>query len=71
LFRLCRYVRTEILKDEVKPRMPFPLPKRKIYQQGNLILHEIPSDAVLVAGERLPDGSIPLGEGHFIRPVEN
>jgi hypothetical protein len=70
LFRLCRYVRHEILKDEKKPRQPFPPPASTVHQLGNLILQKVdklPEGAVPV--ERLPDGSIPLGDGHFIPPA--
>jgi hypothetical protein len=65
LFRLCRFVRTQIVKDEPLPRTFVPLPQKKIYQQGNLILtavDEIPPDAVRVEVERLSDGGIPLGD---------
>jgi len=70
LFRLCRFVRIVILKDQPAPRKAVPIPGSKIYQQGNAILRkvdEIPADAVPITIEPLPDGSIPLGEGHFIR----
>ncbi len=69
MFRLCRYVRTEILKDEVNPSQPFPGPTRAIYQQGNLILKEIdglPEGAVRIEVAPMSDGRIPLGDGHFI-----
>jgi len=71
LFRLCRYVRFEIIKDELNPRQPFPSPVRTVYQQGNLILQkveEIPVGAPRVTVQRLPDGGISLGGGHVIRP---
>jgi hypothetical protein len=67
LFRLCRFVRFEILKDEPKERMSFPAAANKIYQQGNLILRKIdrlPEGAVTI--EPGPDGRIDLGDGHFI-----
>lgn len=41
LFRLCRFVRTEIVKDEPPPRTFVPLPQNVIYQQGNLILRRM------------------------------
>jgi hypothetical protein len=44
-----------------------------VYQQGNLILRkvdEIPLGAVPVNVEPLPDGGIPLGDGHFLVPTD-
>lgn len=41
LFRLCRFVRTEILKDQVPARTIVPIPGRVIYQQGDLILEKV------------------------------
>lgn len=73
LFRLCRFVRIEILKDPLTTRKGIPAPVNTIYQQGNLILRKvdaIPADAVPIKLEPLPDGSIHLGGGHFIRPKE-
>ena len=73
LFRLCRFVRIEILKDQPAPRKPVPVPANTVYQQGNLILKKvdaIPAGAVRIEPERLPDGSIHLGGGHFIKPKE-
>lgn len=73
LFRLCQFARVNILKDEPTPRSLIPLPQKRIYQQGSLLLHkidEIPKDAVRVDVDRLPDGSFPLGEGHFLRPSD-
>lgn len=69
LFRLCRYVRTGILKDEVKPRQPVPPPTRFIYQQGNLVLSKMqihPEGAVRVELKNLVDGRVPLGDGHSV-----
>jgi hypothetical protein len=74
LFRLCRFVRIEILKDQPAARKPVPVPANTVYEQGNMILQKvdaIPADAVRIEPERLPDGSIHLGGGHFIRPKEN
>jgi hypothetical protein len=51
LFRLCRFVRIEILKDQPPPRKPVPVPANTLYQQGNLILRKvdaIPEGAVLI-----------------------
>lgn len=60
LFRLCRFVRSVILKDEPKPREVVPIPERMIYQQGDLILTRVdalPTDAVPVEkGKLLKDG---------------
>jgi hypothetical protein len=73
LFRLCRFVRTEIVKDEPSSRKYVPLPKNKVYQMGDLILtkvDEIPPDARRVKVDPLPDGRIPLGDGYFIGPPE-
>jgi len=73
LFRLCQFVRIEILKDQPTTRKPAPIPVNTIYQQGSLILRKldaIPAGAVPITPEPLPDGSIHLGGGHFIRPKE-
>ena len=73
LFRLCRFVRIEILKDQLTARKPAPVPANTVYQQGNLILQKvdaIPAGAVRIEPERFPDGSIHLGGGHFTRPKE-
>ena len=69
LFRLCRFVRFQILKDESTPRKEVPIPEKLIYQQGSLILTavgKIPADARSVKVEKLPDGGIPLPGGHVI-----
>jgi hypothetical protein len=74
LFRLCRFVRFQILKDQHVPRKVVPGPDSHIYQQGNLILRNvagIPADAVRVDVERLPDGGIPLGGGHVVYSADN
>lgn len=71
LFRLGRFVRTAILKDDPTPRKVVPIPGRKIVQQGNLILEKVdalPPDAVPVRGNRRPDGGIDLGGGHVLYP---
>ena len=41
MFRFCRFVRTQILKDQIVPRKHIPLPGNVIYQQGNLILKKL------------------------------
>lgn len=71
LFRLCRFVRAEILNVQPAPRKLVPVPKNHIYQQGDLVLtkvDEFPPGAVPLDIEPLPDGSIPLGNGHVLRP---
>jgi hypothetical protein len=71
LFRLGRFVRTAILKDDPGPRKVVPMPSRTILQQGDLILEKvdaIPPDAVPVEGNRRPDGGIDLGGGHVLYP---
>lgn len=73
LFRLCRFVRIEILKDRPATRKPVPAPANTVIQQGNLILQKvdaIPAGAVRIQPERLPDGNIHLGGGHFIGSKE-
>jgi hypothetical protein len=73
LFRLCQFVRTEILKHQPPARKVVPIPDRVIYQQGNLILEKIdklPPGAVQVELEKRPDGGIDLGEGHILYPQE-
>jgi hypothetical protein len=69
LFRLCRFVRIEILKDVAKPRTDVPTPENVIYQVGDLILQKvdkIPEGAVRVVPKQLPDGGISLGGGYVI-----
>lgn len=71
LFRLGRFVRTAILKDDPAPRKIVPIPGRTIVQQGNLVLEKldaIPPDAVPVDIEKRPDGGIDLGSGHVLYP---
>lgn len=70
LFRLCRFVRTAILRDQSGPRRVVPLAKSKIYQQGDLILAatEIPPEATPVELKGNPDGSLDLGGGYSLGP---
>jgi hypothetical protein len=71
LFRLCRFVRFEILKDEVKPRKNLPVSNKIIQQQGDLMLlkvSELPSGAKPVKMDVLDDGGIALGGGHILYP---
>jgi len=73
LYRLAQFTRIQVLKDDPPPRKVLPIPTNVLYQQGNPILRkvdEIPRDAVPVNVERLPDGRIPLGSGHFLVPKD-
>lgn len=73
LFRLARFVRTNILKDDPAPRKVVPIPTRTIIQQGDLILEKvegIPPNAVRVNVEKRPDGGIDLGDGHILYPPQ-
>lgn len=73
LFRLCRFVRIQILKDDPPPRKVVPIPGAVTYQIGDLILtkvDEIPKDAVIIEVEKLPDGGIVLPGGYVIRPLK-
>ncbi len=73
LFRLCRFVRIEILKDNPTPRKLVPIPGAVIHQIGDLILtkvDKIPTDAVRPDVERLPNGGVSLPAGYAIRPVK-
>jgi hypothetical protein len=68
VFRLCRFVRIEILKDQPTTRGSVPIPTDTVYQQGNLILRKVdavPDGAVRI--EPTLDRCIQLGSGHFIR----
>jgi len=61
------------LKDQPRTRKPVPVPVNTVYQQGDLILQKvdaIPAGAVPIKLEPLPDGSIHLGGGYFIRAKE-
>lgn len=69
LFRLCQFVRTEILGDPTSCREVVPPAEKIIYQQGNLILERLdslPAGAVKLDVKRLPDGGLPLGNGHVV-----
>lgn len=71
MFRLCQFVRIQILQDDVTPRMVVPIPKERYVQQGDLILRyidKLPEDAVEVTIWDAADGRIPLGDGHFLEP---
>ena len=64
-------MRIEILKDQPSARKVVPIPDRRIYQQGDLILEkvdQIPADAVPLEVERRPDGGIDLRDGHVLFP---
>jgi hypothetical protein len=71
LFRLARFVRTTILKDDSAPRTVVPIPSRTIFQQGDLVLEKvdpIPPDAVPVEATKRLDVGIDLGGGHVLFP---
>jgi len=71
LYKLCRFVRFEIMKDTIRPRKNLPEQQKFIYQLGDVILQKIdqlPPSAVPIEIERLPDGSIPLGNGYAFYP---
>jgi hypothetical protein len=73
LYRLAQFTRIQVLKDDPPPRKVLPIPTNMIYQQGNMILRkvdEIPRGAVPVNVERLPEGRVPLGDGHFLVPKD-
>ena len=73
MYGLAQFTRIQVLKDDPPPRKVLLIPTGMIYQQGNLILRkvdEIPRGAVPVNVERLPDGRIPLGDGHFLVPKD-
>lgn len=69
ILRLSEFVRKKILKDN-EPQSPvIPMPQKVYIQQGDVILmkvNEIPAGAVPVKVERLPDGGLPLGDGHVL-----
>jgi hypothetical protein len=61
----------EILKDHESPSPVVPMPQKVYVQQGDLILmkvNEIPPGAVKVDVEKLPEGGLPLGDGHVLYP---
>lgn len=74
LYKLCRFVRVELLKDKQSTKRELPAPETVIYQQGGLILikvDKIPLEAVEIEPEILPDGSIHLGGGHLLKGSGN
>lgn len=73
LYKLCRFVRFEVMKDRIRPRKEMPEQQKSIYQQGDLILQKIdqlPPSAVPLEIERQPDGGIPLGGGYAFYPQD-
>jgi hypothetical protein len=50
LFRLCRFVRANILHDPPVPRAAVPPPANEIYQQGGIVLTKI---------DRIPPNAVP------------
>lgn len=70
LLKLCRFVRFEILKDDVRPRSGVQPPGTEIHQVGDLMLVKadtLPPGCVPV--EPLVDGTIPLGGGFSFDPA--
>jgi hypothetical protein len=70
LLKLCRFVRIELLKDEVRPRSGLQPPSAEIRQIGDLMLVKV--DALppgCVPVEPLADGTIPLGGGFTFVPA--
>jgi len=69
LFRLCRFVRTQILGDKSVSRKNVTIPGKVIYQQGELILEKMEAvlpDAVSLEVKKHPDRGIDLGGGHIL-----
>ncbi len=63
LFRLCRFARTQILNDRPDPRKVVPIPKSRVYQEGDLILTKVdqfPAGAMPLDVEPSTDSGIPL-----------
>lgn len=74
LYRLCRFVRVEILDHQPEPRKVVPIPGRVVYQQGNLILEKlkvISPDLVSVEVKGRPDGGIDFGGGHVLHSKDD
>jgi hypothetical protein len=68
LFRLCRFVRTEILKAPSPSRKSTPRPRKRIRQQGDIIFEQVdklPPGAIRIEATRA-DGGIDLGEGYVL-----
>lgn len=73
LFRLCRFVRAEILNDNPPARKVVHIPTIRVYQQGDLILRrveEFPPGVTPVDTETLGPEDLSLGGGHRIEPIE-
>ena len=69
LLSLCRFVRIDLLEDNLSPRKIVPLPNSAIRQIGDLLLvkvDKIPDSAVPVEVQANPDGSVPLGGGYSV-----
>jgi hypothetical protein len=57
MFRLRRFVRTQILKDDVTPRKVTPIPKERYLRQGDLIsrrVSEVPKEVVQSRSKNFP-----------------
>lgn len=73
LFRLCRFVRAEILKDDTTRQTDLPIPQTVTYQVGDSILRqvdEIPAGVVQVDAAKLPDGGVACPGGYVLRPAK-
>ena len=73
LFRLSKFVRFEILKEQPKPRKEVPVSNKVLIQQGDLVLQKVdklPPGAKRIELGQLPDGGFPLGGGHIIYPTQ-
>lgn len=71
LFRLCQFVRFEILKADQTPRTSVPVPNKILRQQGNLILQKldkVPKGAEKLVLPRHLDGGVDLESGHVLQP---
>ncbi len=67
LFRLCRFVRIQMLGDDPCAQKGVPLPTTRIVQHGDLILKEV--DEIPPGATRIPpgpNGRIDLGGGHHL-----
>jgi hypothetical protein len=70
LFRMSQFVRTQILGHKRGPRNIVPIPRSAFYQMGNLVLTrgKLATSRRKARIPKLPDGSIPLGDGYFLHP---
>jgi len=74
VFRLSRFVRTYILKEDIQPRKVIPVPGEHYIQQGDLILKKvtsIPEGAQPLELPIRPDGGLDIGGGHVLHPTDD